>query len=74
MMQTAHQQPLSDKIGKVMANAFYTALAAFFLGVCLAGTIRRFDARYFSGALFCGLLVAFAAFRISGAVQRVLPA
>jgi hypothetical protein len=73
-MQTAYQQSVREKIGKVMADAFYTALAAFLLGLCVAGAIKRFDTGYFAGAVFCGPLVAFAAFRTRGAIQRLLTA
>jgi hypothetical protein len=74
IMQAVDTELVSEKIGKVMADDFFTALAAFLFGRCLAGTIKRFDADYLAGSICSGVFVIFGIFWTGRAVQRLLTA
>jgi hypothetical protein len=73
-MQAAYPQSVSEKIGKVMADAFYTALAAFVFGVCVAGTIKRMEGAFFGGTIFSGGFVIFGVLWTRHAIGRLLTA
>src|SRR5271154_86609 len=72
IMQAVYTESVNDKIGKVMADAFYTALAAFLLGVCLAGIIKRLDGAFLGGAVCSGAFVVFGLYWTLRAVHRLL--
>jgi hypothetical protein len=74
IMKAAYRESVNEKIGKVMADAFFTSLVAFFFGLCVAGTIKRFDGEYFAGSICTGALVIFGIFWTRRAVRRVLTA
>ena len=73
-MQTAYPESVNEKIGKVMADAFFTALAAFLFGVCLAGTKKHDDGFSLLGTVFWGALPIFGMFWTRRAVRSVLSA
>jgi|GEM_PF-1871345 hypothetical protein len=74
IMPAANPEAVSEKWGKVTADAFYAAFSAFLFGVCLAGTIRQFDSLYFSGALVCGAFAILAVWRTQHAIRRLTTA
>jgi len=73
-MQAPYTESVNEKIGKIMADAFFTALVAFLFGLCLTGTIKRFDGDYLAGSICFGALVIFGIFWTRRAVQRLLTA
>ena len=74
IMQPRYTESVSEKIGKAMADAYYTALAAFLCGLCLAGTIKRFDGPYLAATMCTGAFVLFGVFWTQRAVRRLLSA
>jgi hypothetical protein len=74
IVQAAYTESVSEKISKAMADAFYTALAAFLIGVCLAGSMKRIDGFPMAGAVFCGAFAIFEIVWTRRAVQRLLTA
>jgi hypothetical protein len=73
-IQTAYAESVNEKIGKVMTDAFFAALAAFLFGVCLAGTIKHVDGFYLVGTAFWGALPIFGMFWTRRAVRSLLTA
>ncbi len=73
-MQSAYTESVNEKIGKVMADAYYTALAAFLCGLCLTGTIKRFDGPYLAATVCMGAFVLFGVRWTQRAVRRLLTA
>src|SRR5271156_1537329 len=73
-MQAPYTESVDEKIGKIMADAFFTALVAFLFGLSLTGTITRFDGDYIAGSICFGALVIFGIFWTRRAVQRLLTA
>jgi hypothetical protein len=74
IVQATYLESESQRIGKVMADAFYSALAAFVIGVCLGGTMKEFDGGSLAGTVFLGAFVIFAVFWTRRAVRRLLSA
>jgi len=74
IMQASYTESVNDKIGKAMADAFYTALAAFLFGMCLAGIMKRLDGAFLGGAVCSGAFVIFGLYWTWRAVQRLLTA
>jgi hypothetical protein len=74
IMQAAYAESVNDKIGKVMADAVFTALVAFLFGVFLAGTIKKIDGFPLAATVFCGASAIFGIFWTRRAVQRLLTA
>jgi hypothetical protein len=59
--------------GKLLVNAFWAALAAFVLGLCLARTlIKRFDSLDSAGMVLAGAFLIFVLFRTRRAVRPFL--
>ena len=56
IMQAAFTESVQVKIGKVMADGFFTALAAPLFGVCLAGNIKHVDGFPLDGTVFWAAL------------------
>jgi multisubunit Na+/H+ antiporter MnhB subunit len=74
IMHATRIESVKEKVGKVMADAFYTALAAFIFGMCVAGIIKRFDGAFLGGAVCSGAFVIFGLYWTWRAVQRLLTA
>lgn len=74
IMQAVYTESVNEKIGKVMADAFYAALAAFIFGICLAGIIKRLGGAFLGGAVCSGAFVIFGLYWTWRAVQRLLTA
>jgi hypothetical protein len=74
IMQPAYTELINEKVSKVMADAFYTAIAGFLFGVCLAGTIKKVDGFPLVSAVCSGAFVIFGVCWTWRAVQRLLTA
>jgi hypothetical protein len=74
IVQAGYIESVNERVGKVMADAFYTALVAFIFGMCLAGVIKRFDGTFLGAAVCSGVFVIFGVFLTWRAVQRLLTA
>jgi hypothetical protein len=74
IMQAAYTESVQEKISKALADAYYTALAAFLCGLCLTGTIKRFDGPYLAATLCTGAFALFGVFWTQRAVRRLLTA
>jgi hypothetical protein len=62
IVQETYSEPVSQKIGNLMADAFYSALAAFVIGFYLGGTMTEFDGGSLAGTVFLGAFVIFGVF------------
>jgi hypothetical protein len=74
IMHAGYIESVNEKIGKVMADAFFTALLAFVFGVFLAGTIKKIDGFPLAETVLCGAFAIFGMFWTRRAVQRLLTA
>jgi hypothetical protein len=72
IMHAAYTGSVNEKIGKVMADAVFTALVAFLFGVFLAGTIKKIDGVPVAATVFCGASAIFGIFWTRRALQRLL--
>jgi hypothetical protein len=74
MVINSYRDAVEKKGGKVMADAFYTALAAFIFGMYLARTIKQYDRLKLAGCVFLGAFVIFGVFWTRHAVRRLTSA